>query len=166
MTLSSSPTTATIRPATPADVPTLVNLINALAEYEKLAHEVTGSPENLARSLFGDRPYAEAVIAEVEGKAAGMALFFHNFSTFLMQPGLYLEDLFVLPAYRRQGIGRALLVYLGKLALERGCGRLEWNVLDWNTPAIEFYQDMGAEIKPEWQLCRVTGQALEAFKAL
>ncbi|PZV10455.1 MAG: GNAT family N-acetyltransferase, partial [Leptolyngbya sp.] len=107
--------------------------------------------------------YAEAVLAWVEGTPVGMALFFHNFSTFLMQPGIYLEDIFVQPDYRGQGIGKALLVHVGQLALERGCGRLEWSVLDWNTPAIEFYQRMGAEIKPEWQTCRVTGAALERF---
>ncbi|MBE9139458.1 GNAT family N-acetyltransferase [Nodosilinea sp. LEGE 07088] len=155
-----------IRPATPSDVPILVNLIKALADYEKLAHEVTGSAEDLSAALFGDRPYAEALLAWVDGKPAGMALFFYNFSTFLMKPGIYLEDLFVYPDYRRQGIGKALLVSLGKLALERGCGRFEWSVLDWNTPAIAFYESMGAEIKPEWQICRVTGEALEAFRLL
>ena len=152
-----------IHPATPADIPALVTLINALADYEKLAHEVTGNPEDLERALFGDRPYAEAVLAWVEGAPVGMALFFHNFSTFLMQPGIYLEDIFVQPDYRGQGIGKALLVHVGQLALERGCGRFEWSVLDWNTPAIEFYQRMGAEIKPEWQTCRVAGAALERF---
>jgi GNAT superfamily N-acetyltransferase len=155
-----------IRSATPADVPILVDLIKALADYEKLAHEVTGSAEDLAAALFGDRPYAEALLAWVDGNPAGMALFFYNFSTFLMKPGIYLEDLFVYPDYRRQGIGRALLVHLGKLALERGCGRFEWSVLDWNTPAIEFYRSMGAEIKPEWQICRVTGEALSGFRLL
>lgn len=155
--------TVDIRPATPADVPAIVALIKALADYEKLAHEVTGSPDDLAAALFGDRPYAEAVLAWVDDQPVGMALFFHNFSTFLMKPGVYLEDLFVQPNYRGQGIGKALLLYVGKLALERGCGRFEWSVLDWNTPAIEFYQSMGAEIKPEWQTCRVTGEALERF---
>ncbi|MEO1068679.1 MAG: GNAT family N-acetyltransferase [Cyanobacteria bacterium J06638_6] len=155
-----------IRPATRDDVPVLVDLIKALADYEKLAHEVTGSAEDLAAALFGDRPYAEALLAWVDGKPAGLALFFHNFSTFLMKPGIYLEDLFVYPDYRRQGIGRALLVHLGKLALDRGCGRFEWSVLDWNTPAIAFYRNMGAEIKPEWQICRVTGEALKAFATL
>lgn len=155
-----------IRAATPEDIPTLVGLINALADYEQLSHEVTGNPADLERCLFGDHPYAEAVIAEVEGDPAGMALYFYNFSTFLMKPGLYLEDLFVLPAYRRQGIGQALLVYLGKLALAKGCGRFEWSVLDWNTPAIEFYRRMGADLKPEWQLCRVTGEALQAFNRM
>ncbi|MFH7242759.1 MAG: GNAT family N-acetyltransferase [Spirulina sp.] len=160
---TSTASSVTIRPATPADIATLVALIQALAEYEKLSHEVTGSPEDLAQNLFGDRPYAEAVIAEIDGTVAGMALYFYNFSTFLMQPGLYLEDLFVLPTYRRRGVGQALFRYLGQLALSQGCGRFEWSVLDWNTPAIEFYQRMGAELKPEWQLCRITGDRLQAF---
>jgi GNAT superfamily N-acetyltransferase len=155
-----------IRPAQPADVEAIVGLVKALADYEKLAHEVTGTPEDLARALFGERPYAEALLAWVDHQPVGLALFFHNFSTFLMKPGIYLEDLFVLPDYRRRGIGRALLVHLGKLAVERGCGRFEWNVLDWNTPAIEFYQSMGAELKQEWRLCRVSGDALERFQQL
>jgi GNAT superfamily N-acetyltransferase len=156
-------TAVTLRPATPADIPTLVALIQALSEYEQLAHEVTGRPEDLGHYLFGDRPYAEAVLAELDGSVAGMALYFYNFSTFLMKPGLYLEDLFVLPRYRRQGVGQALFRYLGQLAVAQGCGRFEWSVLDWNTPAIEFYQRMGADLKPEWQLCRLTGDALQAF---
>lgn len=163
---SSTSSQVHIRPATSDDAATIFDLIHALADYEKLSQEVVGSVEDLKRHLFGERPYAEALIAEVEEQAAGFALFFHNYSTFLMQPGIYLEDLFVLPAYRRQGIGRSLLVYLGKLALERGCGRFEWNVLDWNSPAIAFYQEMGAEIKPEWQLCRVSGEALQAFESM
>ncbi|WP_035987544.1 GNAT family N-acetyltransferase [Leptolyngbya sp. KIOST-1] len=158
-----TPTPLKIHPATPADIPALVNLIKALADYEKLAHEVTGKPEDLEQALFGPRPYAEAVLAWIEDTPVGMALFFHNFSTFLMQPGIYLEDLFVQPDYRGQGIGKALLRHVGNLALERGCGRFEWSVLDWNAPAIAFYQSMGAEIKPEWQICRVTGEALAAF---
>ncbi len=158
--------TLDIRPATPADVPALVTLIQALAAYEQLSHEVTGTADDLAAALFGPRPYAEAALAWVDDQPVGMVLFFYNFSTFLMKPGLYLEDIFVQPDYRGRGIGKALLVYLGKLALARGCGRLDWSVLDWNTPAIEFYQRMGAEIKPEWQLCRVTGDALAAFNDL
>ena len=125
--------------------------------------KVTGRPEGLGCYWFGDRPYAEAVLAELDGTVAGMALYFYNFSTFLMKPGLYLEDLFVLPHYRRQGVGQALFRYLGQLAVAQGCGRFEWSVLDWNTPAIEFYQRMGADLKPEWQLCRLTGEALQAF---
>jgi GNAT superfamily N-acetyltransferase len=152
-----------ITAATPADVPVLFELVQALAEYEKLSHEVTGTPAALAENLFGSRPYAEALVARVDGKAAGFALFFHNFSTFLMQPGLYLEDLFVLPDYRGLGIGKSLLQRLGQLAVERNCGRLEWMVLDWNDPAIQFYERMGATIKTEWQLCRVTGDALDTL---
>jgi GNAT superfamily N-acetyltransferase len=155
--------TLDIRPATPADVPALVTLIQALAAYEQLSHEVTGTTDDLAAALFGPRPYAEAALAWVDDQPVGMVLFFYNFSTFLMKPGLYLEDIFVQPGHRGQGIGKALLLYIGILALTRGCGRLDWSVLDWNTPAIEFYQRMGAEIKPEWQTCRVTGAALERF---
>ncbi|MEM6521580.1 MAG: GNAT family N-acetyltransferase [Cyanobacteria bacterium P01_C01_bin.70] len=150
-----------ITAAQPQDVATIYRLIMALAEYEKLPHEVTGSAEDLAQHLFGDRAYAEALMARVDEIPVGFALFFHNYSTFLMKPGIYLEDLFVLPDYRGRGIGKALLQYLGKLAVKRGCGRLEWNVLDWNSPAITFYERIGAEIKPEWQLCRVAGEALK-----
>jgi GNAT superfamily N-acetyltransferase len=149
-----------ITAATVADVPTLFQLVQALADYEQLAHEVTGTAADLERHLFGDRPYAEAVVARWGDTAVGFALFFHNFSTFLMQPGLYLEDLFVLPEYRGRGIGKALLTHLGQVAVARDCGRLEWQVLDWNQSAIDFYQRMGAHLKPEWQLCRVTGAAL------
>jgi GNAT superfamily N-acetyltransferase len=159
--------TVEITAATPADVPILFELVQALAAYEKLTHEVTGTPEALAKSLFGPRPYAEALVARVEAESetrgVGFALFFHNFSTFLMQPGIYLEDLFVLPDYRGLGIGKALLQRLGQLAVERNCGRLEWMVLDWNEPAIQFYKRMGAQLKTEWQLCRVTGEALETL---
>ena len=150
----------TISFATPADVPAIVRLIHALADYEKLAHEVTGNVADLTEHLFGDRAHIETLIARVDDVAVGFALFFHNYSTFLMKPGIYLEDLFVVPEYRGRGIGKLLLQRLGQLALERDCGRLEWNVLDWNQPAIDFYERMGAEIKPEWQLCRVTGRAL------
>jgi len=156
-----SASAVTIAAAQPADVAAIYDLIHALADYEKLAHEVTGSAADLQQHLFGDRPYAEALIARVNDQPVGFALFFHNYSTFLMQPGIYLEDLFVLPDYRGQGIGKALLRSVGQVAVERGCGRLDWNVLDWNSPAIAFYQRMGAEIKPEWQLCRVTGAALQ-----
>ena len=156
----STPSAITISFATPEDVPAIVQLIHALADYEKLAHEVTGNAAELNEHLFGDRAHIETLIARVDDVPVGFALFFHNYSTFLMKPGIYLEDLFVAPEYRGQGIGKLLLQRLGKLALERDCGRLEWNVLDWNQPAIDFYARMGAEIKPEWQLCRVTGSAL------
>lgn len=165
MSTSQTPVTTNfeIKPATPADVPIIFELVQALAKYEQLSHEVTGTPDLLHQYLFGDRAYAEARLAWVEGNAAGFILFFHNFSTFLMRPGIYLEDLFVLPEFRRRGIGRALLRHLGQLAVERGCGRLEWNVLDWNAPAIEFYQQMGAELKQDWRLCRVAGSALDGL---
>ncbi len=150
----------TIRAATAADVNVLFGLIQALAEYEKLAHQVTGTPEALATHLFGDRPCIEAILAEWQGKPVGFALFFQNYSTFLTKPGLYLEDLFVLPEYRGQGIGKSLIQSLAKIAVERDYGRLEWAVLDWNQPAIAFYQRMGADILPDWRICRVTGDAL------
>ncbi|MFB2977741.1 GNAT family N-acetyltransferase [Microseira sp. BLCC-F43] len=151
---------ALVRPATPTDVPVLFDLIVALAEYEKLSHAVTGSPASLEEHLFGKRSYAEAILAELEAQVVGFALFFHNYSTFLTKPGIYLEDIFVLPEYRGQGIGKALLGYIAKLAVERGCGRLEWSVLDWNSPAIAFYQRMGASILEEWRICRVSGASL------
>lgn len=144
-----------IRPATRDDVPILFDLIGALAEYEQLSHQVVGSAADLEKDLC-DRHYVEALIAEWQEKPVGFALFFHNYSTFLTQPGLYLEDLFVRPEYRRQGIGSALLKNLAKIALERGCGRFEWAVLDWNEPAIAFYQRMGADVLPDWRICRVT----------
>jgi GNAT superfamily N-acetyltransferase len=146
----------TIRPAQLSDVEDLFSLIQALAEYEKLSHQVTGDVQTLQKHLFGERPYAEAIVAQWQGKCVGFALFFGNYSTFLTKPGIYLEDLFVLPNYRRQGIGKALLSYLARLALERGAGRLEWSVLDWNSPAIEFYQRIGADVLPDWRICRVT----------
>ncbi len=150
----------TIRPATPADVPTLFSLIQALADYEKLSDAVTGSPEQLADHLFGVCPYIEAIVADRESQIIGFALFFHSYSTFLTKPGIYLEDLFVLPEYRSQGIGKALLTHLAQLAVDRDCGRLEWSVLDWNEPAIGFYKRMGATVLPDWRTCRVTGDAL------
>lgn len=151
----------TIRFAEPADVSVLFELIVGLAKYENLAHAVVGNEVLLREHLFGDRPYVEALLAEVDGKAAGFALFFYNYSTFLTKPGIYLEDLFVVPDYRSKGIGKALLSYLAKLAVERDCGRLEWSVLDWNEPAIGFYQRMGATVLPDWRICRVTGDAIK-----
>jgi GNAT superfamily N-acetyltransferase len=153
----------TLRPATPADIPVLLALIRELAVYEKLEHMVQGTPQLLQQHLFGPRPAAEAVLAEVQGVPVGFALFFTNFSTFLARPGLYLEDLYVQPAHRGSGIGRALLQHLGALAVARGCGRFEWSVLDWNAPAIAFYERMGAALLPDWRICRVTGAALAAF---
>ncbi len=150
-----------IRQAVEDDIPELFALIIALAEYEKLLNRVTGSVEQLQEHLFGSRIYAEAIVTEIDDKIVGFALFFPNYSTFLTKPGIYLEDLFVLPEYRRQGIGKAMLSYLGKLAQERDAGRLEWSVLDWNESAIAFYQSMGAEVLPDWRTCRVTGEALQ-----
>jgi GNAT superfamily N-acetyltransferase len=150
----------TIRPAQPEDVETIFHLIKALAEYEKLSHQVTGNVELLQQHLFGDRPCIEAILAEDNQNPIGFALFFTNYSTFLTQPGIYLEDLFVMPEYRGQGIGKALLSYLARLAVERNCGRLEWSVLDWNETAIGFYQRMGATVLPDWRICRVTGAAI------
>lgn len=159
-----------IRQATSEDVPQIFGLIQALAEYEKLSHQVTGTSEDLQEHLFGNRVYAEAIIAEIDSKKidskiVGFALFFPNYSTFLTKPGIYLEDLFVLPEYRRRGMGKAMLSYLGKLALERDAGRLEWSVLDWNESAIAFYQSMGAKVLPDWRICRVTDDALVSLAA-
>jgi len=153
----------TIRQATVDDVPQIFSSIEALAEYEQLSHQVTGSVEQLKSHLFGDRIYAEAIVTEVDQKIVSFALFFPNYSTFLTKPGLYLEDLFVLPEYRRRGIGTAMLSYLGKLAIARHAGRLEWSVLDWNESAIAFYQNMGATVLPDWRTCRVTDEALKTL---
>src|ERR1700674_1746088 len=155
--------TLSIRPAMPVDVPVVADLIRQLAQFEKLEHEVVLTEELLHAGLFGRRPYAEAVLAEENGEPIGFALFFHTFSTFLARPGLYLEDLFVLPARRGHGIGRALLAYLAHLALDRGCGRLEWAVLNWNQDAIRFYERLGARPNSEWTVYRLTGEALNAL---
>ena len=150
----------TIRPAEPSDVTAIFALIQALAEYEKLAHAVTGSAEALKEHLFKETPDAEAIVALWEEKAIGFALFFTNYSTFLTKPGIYLEDIFVLPDYRRRGIGKALLTTVAQIAAQRGAGRLEWSVLDWNEPAIAFYQSLGASVLEEWRICRVTERSL------
>jgi GNAT superfamily N-acetyltransferase len=149
-----------IRPATEADLGTIEELIRALAEYERMADEVVMDGDLLRQNLFGDRPYAEVLIAEVEGEAAGFALFFHNFSTFLGRPGIYLEDLFVKPEHRAKGFGKALLKRLAEIAVERGCGRMEWAVLDWNEPAIGFYKKLGARPNDEWTVFRLAGESL------
>ena len=143
-----------IRPACPGDCETMADLIRELAIYERLEDQAKATPDDLRRNLFGPRPYAEALVGEVDGTAVGFALFFHNFSTFRGQPGLYLEDLFVRPEYRGRGIGRALLARLARLALERGCGRLEWAVLDWNAPAILFYRSLDATPMDDWTVFR------------
>lgn len=155
--------TVLIRPAEAADVPVVAALIRWLARFEKLEHEVTMTEERLADNLFGQRRFAETLLAEDAGVPVGFALFFHNFSTFLAQPGIYLEDLFVVPEHRGVGIGRALLKELARVAVERGCGRLEWSVLDWNRDAIGFYERLGARPNSEWTVYRLTGEALNAL---
>jgi GNAT superfamily N-acetyltransferase len=149
-----------IRSANPDDVEEIFALIEALAEYEKLSHLVTGNPEALREHLFGTRPYAEAILAQWQDKIVGFALFFANYSTFLTKPGIYVEDVFILPEYRRKGIGKAIFTYISQLAVARDIGRLEWSVLDWNQSAIAFYQEMGATVLPDWRICRLTDKAL------
>lgn len=150
----------TLRIAAESDLPVILSFIEGLADYEKLRHACVATEEALRRTLFGERRYAEIIIAEHDGAPAGFALFFHNYSTFLAKPGIYLEDLFVLPAHRGAGIGKAMLVELARIAVARDCGRLEWSVLDWNEPAIGFYKSLGAEPQDEWTIFRVTGDAL------
>lgn len=152
-----------VRAASEGDVPQILAFINELAEYERLSHEVVATEEALREHLFGDRPVAEVMIAEEGRDPAGFALFFHSFSTFLGRPGIYLEDLYVRPQFRGKGMGRALLVHLARLAKERGCGRLEWSVLDWNEPAIGFYRGIGASPVGGWTVYRVSGEALEGL---
>ena len=157
--------TPSIRPATPADLPLIAQFIRDLADYEKLAHEVRFDETRLGEKLFGPRPYAEVVIGELDGAPQGFALFFHNFSTFEGRPGIYLEDLFVRPEARGSGLGKALLAHLAALCTARDCARLEWSVLDWNAPAIGFYQSLGATLMDEWTVMRVDGDALTALAA-
>ncbi len=154
-----------LRFANAADIPHIFAFIRELGEYEKLADEVVADEATLAMQLFGERPAAEVVIAEVDGRPAGFALFFHNFSTFLGQRGLYLEDLFVRPQFRGLGLGKGLMIHLARLAIERGCGRFEWSVLDWNAPAIALYRELGALPMDEWTVQRVSGDALKALAA-
>ncbi len=150
-----------MREASEEDVPLILSFIRELAEYEKLSHEVVATEEELRESLFGERRYAEVLIAEHDGSPAGFALFFHNFSTFLGKPGIYLEDLYVKPAFRGAGVGKKLLVHLARLAKRRGCGRLEWWVLDWNEPSIGFYESLDATAMEDWTVYRLAGKALE-----
>jgi len=154
-----------IAPATPADVPQVLAMIEGLAEYEKLRHLCIATEASLHAALFGRHPAAEVVLGWEGQTAAAFALFFHNFSTFLGRRGLYLEDLFVRPAFRGRGYGRALLVHLAQIAVARGCGRFEWAVLDWNSTAIGFYESLGATVLPDWRITRVTGEALERLAA-
>ena len=154
-----------IAPATERDVAVILGFIRKLAEYEKLSHQVTATEEVLRDTLFGPRRVAEVLIAYLGNEPAGFALYFHNFSTFLGRPGIYLEDLFVEPAHRGKGIGKALLIEIARIAKERDCGRFEWAVLDWNQPAIEFYRGLGAIPLDDWRLFRVTGEALDNLAA-
>jgi GNAT superfamily N-acetyltransferase len=155
----------TLRPATPADAGELLRLIGELAKYEKLEHMVVGTESMLVDALFGSKVACEAVMAEFDGQAVGFALFFTTFSTFLCKPGIYLEDVFVEPAHRGKGIGKALLRHLASLARERGCGRFEWRVLDWNEPSIRFYESLGASVLREWLLVRMTEPEFTRFAA-
>jgi len=152
--------TLSIRAAREEDSELVLAFIRELAEYEHLAHEVTATVDDIRAALFGPRPQAEAVIGCIDGEPCGFALFFHNFSTFVGKPGLYLEDLFVRPAARRRGLGRRMLAWLARLALERGCGRFEWSVLDWNEPALRVYRGLGAQPCDEWTVHRLSGEAL------
>ena len=149
-----------VRSAREGDVVDIAAMIRALADYERLAHLCVGTEQELRAALFGPRPAAEVLIAQVDGVPAGFALFFHTFSTFLARRGLWLEDLFVVPERRGRGIGKALLAAVAAIAVERDCGRFEWAVLDWNTPAIRFYESLGATLMPDWRIARVTGDAL------
>jgi GNAT superfamily N-acetyltransferase len=154
-----------IAPAGPDDISIILRLIKALAEYERLSDHVVATEEGLRTQLFGDRPAAEVVLAYVGDTVAGFALFFPNFSTFLGKPGLYLEDLFVVPEWRGRGVGWQLLAHVAALAVDRQCGRMEWSVLDWNTSAIGFYERLGATLMKDWKLCRLTGDSLERAAA-
>ena len=156
----------TIRKAEKADVPVILDFINKLAEYERLSHEVVATRADLERYLFGDEKVAEVLIGYEEELPVGFALFFHNFSTFLGKPGIYLEDLFVLEEHRSKGYGTKLLASLAALAMERNCGRMEWAVLDWNEPSIEFYKSLGARMMDEWIVNRVTGESLRELAGI
>jgi GNAT superfamily N-acetyltransferase len=153
----------TIRPATPDDIPVLHTFIRELADFEKLTHEVVATEGHLQAALFGDPPAAEALVAKSSNTPAGFALFFHNYSTFAGQRGLYLEDLYVSPAFRNHGVGKALLTRLSQIAQERHCARFEWTVLDWNENAIHFYQKIGAAILPDWRICRMKSPEIKSL---
>lgn len=156
---------ATIRFATAADVSTILSFIVALAKYERMEDQVVANEEKLRQTLFGERAFAEVLLIEIEGQALGFALFFHNYSTFLAKPGIYLEDLFVSPEFRGKGYGMQLFAALAQIAVARGCGRLDWMVLDWNEPSIQFYHHIGAKPLDDWTNFRLTGQALDDLAA-
>ena len=162
--MSEDPSTSfIIRTAGEDDIPDIFNLIQGIADYENLSHEVEATPEKLKATLFGERPYAEVLLVESGAMITGYAVFFHNYSTFLAAPGIFLEDLFVKPEYRGTGMGKALLKKVAQIAVERGCKRYEWNVLDWNEPSIQFYKAAGAKILEDWSTFRLTGDALDSF---
>jgi GNAT superfamily N-acetyltransferase len=154
-----------IAPATPDDVPAILTLIRVLAEYEKLSHQVTVTAERLCEHLFGNRRYAEAIVARVGGNVVGYSLYFHSYSSFLGKPGIYIEDVIVLPEHRGAGVGRALLRDVARVARDRGCGRLEWSVLEWNESAIGFYKRIGADVLPDWRVCRMGEDAIGKLAA-
>lgn len=164
--MSNTPQPITLKPATKQDLPTILAFIKDLAEYEKLSHQVIATEETLEKSLFGDRQIAEVIFAEIDGQKVGFCLFFHNFSTFLGKPGIYVEDLFVQPAFRGRGIGRAFFGYLAALAQERGCGRLELWCLDWNQKSIDFYESLGATAMHEWTVFRWTEDKIAQLRDL
>ena len=156
----------TLRSAVVSDVPLILSLIRELAEFERLLHEVVADEARLREHLFGVCPVAEVLLGfDADGTPMGFALFFQNFSTFLARPGIYLEDLYVRPAFRGKGLGRILLQRIAQMAVERGCGRFEWAVLDWNESAISFYKKLGAQVMEDWRICRVTGEALQTLGA-
>jgi GNAT superfamily N-acetyltransferase len=159
--MEARPDTVIIRPASPADAPVILQLIHELAAYEKLSAEVVATQEGLEKSLFGPTSYAEVLLAEEEGAIAGFCLFFHNYSTFLGKPGLYIEDVFVRPSHRGKGIGKRFFAEIARIARERVCGRIEWWVLDWNKPALDFYASMGARAMDEWTVYRLTREQFE-----
>ena len=153
--------TISISPATPDDVPAILSFIRELAEYEELLHCVSATEDSLARHLFGPRPYAEILMGRLAGRVVGYALFFHSYSTFLAKPGIYLEDIYVQPSSRGRGVGKALLREIARVARDRGCGRIEWSVLDWNKPSIDFYLSLGAVPMHEWTMYRLDQQGIE-----
>ena len=160
--MSNRPNTEAIRidPATERDVPQILLFIRGLAEYEKLSHQCIATEGSLRQTLFGERAYAEVLIGRLNEIPVGFALFFHNYSTFLAKPGIYLEDVFVVPEHRGAGVGKALMKRVAQIACERGCGRFEWSVLDWNVPSIEFYKRIGAQVLPDWRICRMTEEQI------
>jgi GNAT superfamily N-acetyltransferase len=160
-----APTALRIAPCVPADVPAIYGMIRELAEYEKLLHEVAATEDDVRQALFGVPPAARALVARVDGEAVGFALYFFTFSTFVGRQGIWLEDLYVRPAWRKQGVGGRLLARLAQLTIERNCGRLEWSVLDWNAPAIDVYKAIGAVGKDEWTIMRLSGESLQRLAA-